>query len=198
MIYGSMATQAALELSSCDIADVIEDRHSDTIEMRVGGNRIRVSDAASAPARPPRQSDLQAQVERDVARLMPLGLEGLRDVWRERYGDPPKLRSPQLLRLDLAWRIQANAFGGLEGDTRRRLRRGGAGASAADCLQPGVRLSREWKGVPHEVIVEEGGFRYGDQSWASLSQIARHISGARWNGPRFFGLRPDMARAKAA
>lgn len=140
-------------------------------------------------------SELETRIEAEVAQLQTLDLGGLRAVWRERYGPPPKLRSPQLLRLNLAWRIQAEAFGGLNAETKRRLRRGGAGASAADRLQPGVRLIREWKGVPHEVVVEEGGFRYDGRLWKSLSEIARHISGARWNGPRFFGLRVEKARA---
>ena len=143
-------------------------------------------------------SELESRIEAEVAHLQTLDLQSLRAIWRERYGPPPKLRSPQLLRLNLAWRIQAEAFGGLDAETKRRLRRGGAGASAADRLQPGVRLIREWKGVPHEVIVEEGGYRYDGRLWKSLSEIARQISGTRWNGPRFFGLRPDPATAKAA
>lgn len=142
------------------------------------------------------QNDPVLRIEAEVAALETLGLEGLRAVWRDRYGSPPKVRSARLLRLNLAWRIQSEALGGLDAETRRRLRRGGAGATAADRLQPGVRLTREWKGVPHEVVVEEGGFRYEEQSWKSLSEIARHISGTRWNGPRFFGLRPDQ-QAKA-
>lgn len=143
-------------------------------------------------------TSLKAQVAREVAALQSLGLEGLRAAWRERYGLPPKLRSPQLLRLSLAWRIQADAFGGLDAGTKRRLRRNGAGAAAADSLQPGVRLTREWKGAPHEVVVEESGFRYEGRVWKSLSEIARHISGSRWNGPRFFGLRVEAGRAKTA
>jgi hypothetical protein len=143
-------------------------------------------------------TELETRIEAEVAALEVMGLDELREVWRDRYGIPPKLRSPQLLRLNLAWRIQADAFGGLDAETKRRLRRGGAGAAAADRLQPGVRLIREWKGVPHEVVVEEGGFRYDGRVWKSLSEIARHISGARWNGPRFFGLRPGTAKAKAA
>lgn len=143
-------------------------------------------------------NDLEQRIAAEVAGLEAMGLEGLRAVWKARYGPPPKLRAPRLLRLNLAWRIQAEAFGGLDAETKRRLRRGGAGASAADRLQPGVRLTREWKGVPHEVVVEEGGFRYDGRSWKSLSEIARHISGSRWNGPRFFGLRADIDRAKAA
>ncbi|WP_298125248.1 DUF2924 domain-containing protein [Brevundimonas sp.] len=140
-------------------------------------------------------SERETRIEAEVAHLLTLDLEGLRAVWRERYGPPPKLRSPQLLRLNLAWRLQAEAFGGLDAETKRRLRRGGAGASAADRLQPGVRLIREWKGVPHEVVVEDGGFRYDGRLFKSLSVIAREISGTRWNGPRFFGLRVEKARA---
>lgn len=143
-------------------------------------------------------TELERRIEAEVEALAAMNLEELRAVWRSRYGAPPKMRSPQLLRLNLAWRIQADAFGGLDAETRRRLRRGGAGASAADRLQPGVRLMREWKGVPHEVVVEEGGFRYDGRVWKSLSEIARHISGSRWNGPRFFGLRTDPPKAKAA
>lgn len=143
-------------------------------------------------------TELEVMIEAEVAALEAMGLEELRAVWRGRYGQPPKLRSPRMLRLNLAWRLQADAFGGLDAETKRRLRRGGAGGTAADQLQPGVRLIREWKGVPHEVVVEEGGFRYQGKAWKSLSEIARHISGTRWNGPRFFGLRPVAPKATVA
>ncbi|MDZ4110436.1 MAG: DUF2924 domain-containing protein, partial [Brevundimonas sp.] len=89
-------------------------------------------------------TELETRIEAEVTALEVMDLEELRAVWKTRYGIPPKLRSPQLLRLNLAWRIQADAFGGLDAETKRRLRRGGAGASAADRLQPGVRLIREW------------------------------------------------------
>ena len=59
----------------------------------------------------------------EIEALMPLGLEGLREVWRNRYGAPPKLRSAALLRHCLAWRLQAEALGGLDRDTRRKLKR---------------------------------------------------------------------------
>lgn len=143
-------------------------------------------------------TELETRIEAEVAALEAMGLDELRVVWRGRYGQPPRLRSPQLLRLNLAWRIQADAFGGLDAETKRRLRRGGAGADAADRLQPGVRLVREWKCVPHEVVVENGGYRYDGRIWKSLSEIARHISGVRWNGPRFFGLRTEATKARAA
>lgn len=136
---------------------------------------------------------LDGQVARDVAALETMGLEGLRAVWRDRFGQPPKLRSVELVRLALAWRIQAAAFGGLDADTRRRLRRGSLGAQAADRLEPGVILVREWRGVRHDVVVETGGFAYRGKTWRSLSEVAREITGVRWNGPKFFGLRAQDA-----
>lgn len=134
---------------------------------------------------------LAETIEAEVTALEAMSLEQLRDVWRRKVGPAPKLRSPQLLRLSLAWRIQAAAFGGLDAETKRRLRRGGAGAAAADRLQPGTVLIREWLGDRHQVTVVEGGFRYGETTYKSLSEIARLITGTRWNGPRFFGLRVE-------
>jgi hypothetical protein len=130
-------------------------------------------------------------IEDEVEALGGLDLEGLRQVWRRRYGAPPKLRSPELLRLMLAWRIQAQAFGGLDGDTRRGLRRP-TSEKAQAVPSGGTRLVREWQGVRHEVTaLGEGGFLYNGERYRSLSQIARLITGARWNGPRFFGLRAE-------
>lgn len=132
-------------------------------------------------------------MEDEVEALEALDLEGLRLFWRRRYGAPPKLRSPELLRLMLAWRIQAQAFGGLDSDTRRGLRRP-TGEKAQAIPSGGTRLTREWQGVRHEVTaLGEGGFLYDGERYQSLSQIARLITGARWNGPRFFGLRVEGA-----
>jgi hypothetical protein len=129
----------------------------------------------------------------DVSHLEGLGLEALRGEWRARFGAPPALRSPELLAMMLAWRIQAEAAGGLDADTRRALRRPVAAASrAAPQPSAGTKLIREWQGVRHEVTaVSEGGFLYQGQRFRSLSQVARAITGTRWNGPRFFGLRDD-------
>ncbi len=125
----------------------------------------------------------------DCASLGDLGLESLRAIWRERFGAPPAIRSPQILSLMLAWRIQAAHEGGLDGELRRTIRRP-ASAPVATALTPGTRLTREWQGVRHEVVVEPDG-RFGHQGelHRSLSQVARKITGSRWNGPRFFGLR---------
>lgn len=93
----------------------------------------------------------------------------------------------------LAWRIQAGREGGMNTDTRRALRRPTA-SPGLTCLTPGTRLMREWKGVRHEVTVEgDGRLRWGEEIYASLSEVARAITGTRWNGPRFFGLREGGA-----
>ena len=121
-------------------------------------------------------------------------LQGLRSVWGERYGAPPKLRSPELLRLMLAWRMQVEAGGGLQQDTRRALRRP-AGEKPQAVASSGTRLTREWQGRRHEVTtLGSEGFSYEGQTYASLSEIARRITGVRWNGPRFFGLRKEAAQ----
>ncbi|HEX3365791.1 DUF2924 domain-containing protein [Phenylobacterium sp.] len=130
----------------------------------------------------------------EAADLQALGLEDLRTIWRGHYGAPPTLRSPELLALILAWRMQAEVEGGLDGDFRRTLRRPPAPRNALEAT-PGSRLIREWQGVPHEVVVlADGRFAYRGDCFASLSEVARQITGARWNGPRFFGLRPAKAK----
>ncbi|MEX2518843.1 MAG: DUF2924 domain-containing protein, partial [Paracoccaceae bacterium] len=121
--------------------------------------------------------------------LRRLELEGLRAAWRARWGPPPKLRSVEFLRLMLAWRIQAEAGGGLDREIRRKLaRRGRAQAEGLD-LGVGAVLRRAWKGETVEVVVEPGGFRCRGELHPSLSAAATAIAGTRWNGPRFFGLR---------
>lgn len=130
-----------------------------------------------------------SDVDSEVQALSGLNLEGLRAAWRARYGAPPKLRSPELLGFMLAWRMQAAALGGLDADTRRALRRP-VGEKPRPKVTGGSRLVREWDGVRHEVtVLNDGGFEYRGERHRSLSEIARLITGTRWNGPRFFGLR---------
>ena len=126
---------------------------------------------------------------RQVGALTGLDLEGLRAAWRARYGIPPELRSVELLRLMLAWRLQAEAFGGLDRDARRQLKRRGALEVEGLALGVGARLRREWQGRTVEVEVEAKGFRWQGTLYPSLSAAATAIAGSRWNGPRFFGLR---------
>ena len=124
-----------------------------------------------------------------VERLETLDLEALRVLWRQHGGSRLRLRSPELLRLLLAWRLQAAVHGGLDPETRRRLRRRGRVQAEGLELGVGARLRREWRGLTVEVVVEEDGFRWEERLYPSLSAAATAIAGTRWNGPRFFGLR---------
>jgi hypothetical protein len=132
-------------------------------------------------------------ITEEVRALERLDLEGLRSEWRRRYGAPPRARSPELVRLSLAWRIQAEAFGGLDIPTRRRLRQAPGAPARSDYLGLGVRITREWRGVLHEVDRVNDGFRWNGQVFASLSAVAKAISGVKRNGPQFFGLREAEA-----
>ena len=126
-------------------------------------------------------------ITQTVRQLETLDLEGVREAWRSRFGAPPKLRSVELMKRQLAWRIQAEAYGGLDHQTRRKLRSSGSNRERG--LAPGIRVVREWQGVRHEVTATPTGFSYQGEHYESLSVIARAITGSRWNGPRFFGLR---------
>ena len=127
-------------------------------------------------------------LEQEIATLAAQNLDALRTTWQRLYGPPPPLRSPELLRLLLAWRLQAQALGGLDRDTRRQLKRPGA-RTVEPALGVGARLRREWQGRVVEVEVEAAGFRWSGTLYPSLSAAATAIAGSRWNGPRFFGLR---------
>ena len=128
-------------------------------------------------------------VRKQVAALTTMNLSELRIEWQERYGDPPKHRAPDLLRRILAWRIQADALGGLDSATIRLLDNKRGPLMGAE--QPGTRVAREYAGRRHEVVVIEGGVVYDGTQYGSLSAVARVITGQRWNGPRFFGLRRE-------
>lgn len=128
-------------------------------------------------------------VEALVAEIGELDLEGLREFWKGRFGAPPSLRSEPILRQLLAWRVQAQALGGLDADTRKMLNRKGPVQSEGKHLGAGARLTRIWKGREVTVVVEERGFPWKHDVFPSLSAAATAIAGTRWHGTRFFGLR---------
>jgi hypothetical protein len=124
----------------------------------------------------------------------------LEAMWNELYGKPALAFSRSYLVSRLAYRIQELAYGGLKPATRAKL------DALADGLDPkqarkrtparliaGTRLCREWHGVEHVVTVLQNGFDYEGRRYASLSAVARAITGTRWNGPLFFGLRGGKA-----
>lgn len=128
-------------------------------------------------------------VQRLVVEIGRMDLEQLRSAWRERFGAPPSLRSVPIMRMQFAWRIQAETLGGLDAETRRALARTGPVEAEGRHLGIGARLTRTWKGKRVEVVVEEQGFSWDGRSFPSLSAAATAIAGSKWNGPRFFGLR---------
>lgn len=136
-------------------------------------------------------------VEESLDRLPDLDLATLRQEWTRLYGTAPsRYISRDLLMRAVAYRLQENAYGGLKPAVVRQLRkvmevlRAGRTPDTAvrPQMQPGVRLMRDWNGETHSVEVLEKGFAWRGKTYSSLSAIAQHITGARWSGPRFFGL----------
>jgi hypothetical protein len=103
------------------------------------------------------------------------------------------MRSWELLARLLAWRIQVDAFGGLDATTIRLLQ-SDRPPQSKPMLTPGTQVSREWQGRRHDVDVLDGRFRYAGAEYRSLSEVARVITGTRWNGLRFFGLRQAASK----
>lgn len=133
----------------------------------------------------------------EIQALERLDLDGLRAEWRRRWGEPPKLRSRELMAHAAAYRLQAQAFGDLPAPTKRRIAELGRRfaedrsfrPSTGPALTPGCSLIREWGGVRHEVWVTETGFSYQGAAFASLSALAHHITGVKRSGQLFFGLK---------
>ena len=130
----------------------------------------------------------------------------LRDTWQKVFDSaaPSKLRKDLLVRI-LAYRLQEQAFGGLSTETRSHLRvlakrfelNPRSRPAKSPSIKPGTRLLREWRGQTHLVHVEQDGYQYRDTRYRSLSEIARFITGTRWSGPLFFGLKPKQATSEA-
>ena len=162
----------------------------------------------------PLSGSLEIDLAADLVGVDRLDAEGLRVLWRKRLrGTPPRLPRPLLMRL-LAYRLQAQAFGDLDAETAKALdriaregaRRRQAGEARPKAvpavapvprdrgIKPGTMLMREHGGRVHHVMVVEDGFAWQGRSYASLSEIARLITGTQWSGPPFFGLREGRDR----
>jgi hypothetical protein len=147
-------------------------------------------------------------VDVEVARLRDLDVEGLRRRWETVHSGkgPTHLPRHLLFRL-LAYRLQAEALGELDSQSQRILDRSTSPEDASkraeesrrssNSLRPGTVLGREWNGQMHHVAVLAGGFAWNGTTYPSLSKIAFAITGTRWNGPRFFGLRDKGGPAGA-
>ena len=136
-------------------------------------------------------------LEEELAALAHLPMAKLRTRWRRlARAEPPAAMSRDLLVREVAYKRQETVHGGLSQALRRRLRFAGqgiedhtAGGDDTLVLKPGVRLVREWGGRSHHVVVLDDGLSYAGKRYRSLTEVAREITGARWSGPRFFGLR---------
>ncbi|MGH7973079.1 MAG: DUF2924 domain-containing protein [Limisphaerales bacterium] len=137
-------------------------------------------------------------IEAELDRLPTTPIAELRNRYRVLFrAEPPKAFGPDLLRRSIAHGIQEKAYGGLAPSTKRMLDRLVKATMAKPNgrlelprrIKPGSELVRTWKGRCHRVMVMAEGFAYDGKEFASLSEIASEITGTRWNGPRFFGLR---------
>ena len=148
-------------------------------------------------------SDRHQQLVGQLERLADLTLYDLREEWRRLYRmQPPSRLSRDLLTRGIAYRLQEQAFGGLPKSLLRRLKQASSkdaqdarGTATPLVIKPGTRLVREWRGVTHSVLVQADHVEWNGERYRSLSEVARAITGARWSGPRFFGLRKRSATA---
>ena len=127
-----------------------------------------------------------------LAQIEAMDRAALIAAWEELFATPvPKSLSQSFLRRFLAFEVQTRRYGGLPKGFRADLDRHIAAGrqTASPAIKPGGRLLREWNGVTHSVEVTETGYRWKRTTYASLSAVARAITGARWSGPRFFGLK---------
>lgn len=131
----------------------------------------------------------------ELARLVTFKPAELRSRWSEVYRNVAPNISPDLLRRGIAYRLQEKALGKLPSHIDRELDRlnGKVGTSAPTPsrrgpILPGTRFVREWNGKTIAVTATEGGFEWDNDTYRSLSEIARKVTGAHWSGPRFFGL----------
>ena len=161
--------------------------------------RVRIG-----PALPDREA-----LDVEIAHLRDLDIAALRSRWHAVFGRraPPHLTRHLLFRI-LAYRLQADRLGDLDDASRRLLDGSGspekAGQNAANLVRPiadvrpGTSLSREWNGHMQWVTVLPEGFAWNGKIYPSLSKIAFAITGTRWNGPRFFGLRDKPSKRSVA
>lgn len=160
-------------------------------------------------------------IEKELAALRRMTVNQLQEKWLEVFGEPTGGRHKQWLIKRIAWRMQANAYGGLSEralqrarelandadlrlmppnskpvDTRKTIRAVPASFSDGSPLLLGMAIERIYKGQIIRVIARENGFEFEGELYRSLSAIAKHITGKHWNGYHFFGLRNNKEAAK--
>ena len=141
----------------------------------------------------------------EIASLSKLDIDELRERWKAMFGKAPSRDiSRSFVTRAIAYRLQEKTFGGLKPSTRRLLaefdndRANGSALAATPSriVRPGAVLVREWRGISHQVSILEKGFRFRGKRYRSLSEVAREITGTRWSGPLFFGLKRSQAELR--
>lgn len=128
-------------------------------------------------------------IEDELTALEAMSLNDLRVAWAVRVKTTPPKVSAGLLRLALAHWVQSKAFGGVTKAMERQLRELASGKRQAGPTA-GTRLVRSWQGKAHVVtIMDDQRVHWNGRDWNSLSEVARAITGTRWSGPAFFGLK---------
>ena len=151
-------------------------------------------------------------IEDEIARLRDLDLKALRIRWRNAFGKPaPEHLTRYLLFRIIAYRLQADRFGDLDAETLKVLKQVTGKEDPALAVSknlarldqrrfappPGTVLVREWERTSHRVMVMPDGYAWNGKTFDSLSQVALAITGTKWNGPRFFGLRDKRPQTNA-
>src|SRR5215813_785746 len=151
-----------------------------------------------------RRLSSKTSIEEEIAQLRDLDLKGLRVRWQNVFGKPaPEHLTRYLLFRVIAYRLQANRFGDLDAEALKVLKQAAGQEGPASAVSknlarldqrrfappPGMVLVREWDRKSHRVMVMPDGFAWNGETFDSLSEIAFAITGTKWNGPRFFGLR---------
>ena len=146
----------------------------------------------------------RTSVLRQLAALQKMPLTELQEKWRDLYGTEPPNFSRTFIQKRLAYRIQELFYGGLSGKTKDKLTELAKNDPVAMLQErnttvkapnqtgkvcAGTRFVREWNGTQYEVIAKDKGFEFNGKMYRSLSAIATEITGARWSGNLFFGLR---------
>src|ERR1700688_1294780 len=134
----------------------------------------------------------------EILSLSKLDIDKLRERWKAIYGKAPSREiGRSFLTRAISYRLQERAYGGLKPSTSRLLARaveetaiGSSKRAQTRMAQSGTILIREWQGTAHRVTMLDDGVSFNGKRYRSLSEVAREITGSRWSGPRFFGLRP--------
>jgi hypothetical protein len=144
-------------------------------------------------------------IAKRLAALPKLSKPSLCDLWKQLFeaSPPAKLRRDLMIPI-LGYRLQEKAFGSLSAAARSRLRHLSeafeknreSDISSAPRLRPGTRLVRQWRDQVHLVNVNTNGYEYQGARYQSLSEIARLITGTRWSGPLFFGIKNEQTTSK--